>query len=446
MDTLPLEMKQRICSFLHASPKLLKPIRLVSKQFAAAAAPYLIPRAFLFNHPDSCDEVQKILQHPVFSKYVTTLAVDVSKLKYPTVFEQWVDHHENMRLMYPDWWDFKPGAISYDHDGDPLLTDHEDRTSWMKATKDFNQALMDTTQSLQEVYHKCWTTQMYLAAHVQLDLRFKTQFWDTLAKAFETIFRACLATKESFVQPASHVPPELGLREVMQATKKSKLGLDSLTIVDFPINFADFSMITGLRSVENLKHIRIGYNRLRCDPKTGFDFNLEKVLQAAQLLQTFWAEMPPRRAGQYDAGDLLRAINSKHFRDILLHNAIVSEESMVSFLLRHTESLQQLDLGVTLSPGTWFSTFQRVSKQMSMLKRIQLVGIREFQAAEEVMFSSKWCLEAQDFLIKGGELSQPEAYDLSTHFEDDIEMPLRNEDVPENGLWSDYDAESNTCF
>jgi hypothetical protein len=49
MEKLPLEMKQRICSFLHDSPKLLKPIRRVSKNFAAVAAPYLIPRTFLFD-------------------------------------------------------------------------------------------------------------------------------------------------------------------------------------------------------------------------------------------------------------------------------------------------------------------------------------------------------------------------------------------------------------
>jgi hypothetical protein len=469
MEKLPLEMKQRICSFLHDSPKLLIPIRLVSKQWAYAAEPYLIPRIFLFNHPDSCDEVQEILQHPVFSKYVTTLAVDVSKLKYHRNFEDWIYTIEG--LQFPEWSEFRPIGIAYHEDGEPALNSPESQATWDEAEWDFNQALDFTIQLLEEDYEGYWERQKYLAEHVQLDPTFKARFWRVVTEAFETcpslanliiappnrhsrssmskrnrIFEECIAAEQSFVVPSSHLPLEPPQREILQATKNSRVGLNSLTIVDLPISFTDFSMTTGLRSVESLKHIRIGYNRLHCNPKTVFSFNLETVLHAAQLLQTLWVEMPPLMSNEYNAVDLLRAINSKHFRDILLHNVVVSEDSMVDFLHRHTDTLQQLDLGVTLSPGTWRSTFQKVSKEMKVLRRIQLVAIREIQASKEVMFSPKWCLEAKNFLVKGGELSEPAPYGLDTMFEDEIETPLRNGDLPEKGLWSDYDGESNVCF
>jgi hypothetical protein len=470
MEELPLEMKQRICSFLHANPKLLKPVRLVSKDFASAAAPYLIPRLFLFKHIDSCDEVQEIIQHPVFSKYVNTLVVDVNRLQYPTNFEEWVDYHPNPSGHYPAWWKFKPEDVTYDEHGDPILTTFESRASWRTAAKAFDQALDDTTRSLKHRYHDYWIAQKYLAKTAQLDPKFKARFWRTVAKAFETcpslanliiappdthsqtalktnrVFAECLATEHSYVVPASHLPLECSQEEILQATKNSRVSLNSLTIVDFPIGFADFSLTTGLWSVESLKHIRIGYNRLYCNPKAFFDFNLEKVLQAAQSLQTLWVEMPPRQIDEYDANDLLRAISSKHFRDILLHNATVSEESLVSFLLRHTTSLQVLHLGITLDTGTWLSSFQQISKQMRALNRIQLAGIFEIQASSKVVFSPQWCLEAQNFILNGGELAEPAAYALGTDFGDDLEEPLRNHDLPEQGLWSDYDRHSNVSF
>jgi hypothetical protein len=378
MEKLPLEMKQRICSFLHASPRLLKPIRLVSKDFACAAAPYLIPRMFLFNHPDSCDEVQKILQHPVFSMYVTTLAADISNLKYHGNFLDWLHNIEDL-----DWSEWKPTEIAYNEHGDPILDSPESRTIWDKAETDFNEALKGDTELLEEHYEDHWMTHEYLAKHVQLDPTFEARYWRIVARAFKTcpsltnliiappnrrssmlkrnrIFEECLATEQSFVVPSSHLPLVYCQGETLQATKNSSVGLNSLTIVDFPLGFANSSLTTALRSFEGLKHIRIGYNRIRGNPKTSFGFNLEIVLHAAKLLGTLWVEMPPRINDEYDAGDLLRAINSRHFRDILLHNAVVPEESMVSFLLRHTDSLQVLHLGITLNPGTWFSTFQQV--------------------------------------------------------------------------------------
>ncbi|KAI4715594.1 hypothetical protein E4T48_08223 [Aureobasidium sp. EXF-10727] len=462
MDKLPLELKQHICSFLHASPKLLKPIRLVSKQFASAASPYLLPRIFLLNHPDSCDEVQRIIEHPVFSKYVTTIVVDINRLEHHDNLEHWIDNHEDLQDEFPTWWQFKPQDVEYDEDGDPILTTFSSRASWSQAMEKFKRALENATRSIKELSHIYWTTQKHFAVHVQSDADFKSRFWKMVADAFEAcpsltnlvvapphhfgatterrnrVFKTCLATHNSFVTPADHIPPEFGLKDILQATKNLKGGLNSLTIVDFPIDCAGCLTSSNLFSVGSLKHIRIGYNRLNYNP-TDFGFDLQQVLNAAQSLETFWIEMPPRIVDEYEADGLLQSINSEHFRDILLDNAVVSEDSMVSFLLRHADSLQQLDLGVTVNPGTWVSTFKRISTQLRVLRRIQLVSLCEIQASEKVGFSPQWCSEARAFIISGGQLSEPVGFDLSTEFEGIVEEPLRNYDAPENGLWSDYD-------
>ncbi|KAH0393660.1 hypothetical protein KCU89_g12181, partial [Aureobasidium melanogenum] len=76
MDALPLELKQRICSFL--TPKELKSLRLTCKVFATAAERYFINRFVLFLHPESLTTLRKIAEHETFSKYLTTIVYDTS--------------------------------------------------------------------------------------------------------------------------------------------------------------------------------------------------------------------------------------------------------------------------------------------------------------------------------------------------------------------------------
>lgn len=87
MDTLPLELKQRICSYL--APKDLKSLRLASKVYSIAACRYLLGRVFLLNHPDSCQEAWDIANHPDLSHCVTTLVVDTSCLRSYPRYAQW---------------------------------------------------------------------------------------------------------------------------------------------------------------------------------------------------------------------------------------------------------------------------------------------------------------------------------------------------------------------
>ncbi|KAG9653967.1 hypothetical protein KCU64_g7534, partial [Aureobasidium melanogenum] len=106
MDALPLELKQRICSFL--TPKELKPLRLTCKAFATAAEHYFINRLVLFLHPDSLATLRKIADHGVFSKFLTTIVFDPMFLTWDCLDDDIVED--------PCWDDFRPktlGEIEY---------------------------------------------------------------------------------------------------------------------------------------------------------------------------------------------------------------------------------------------------------------------------------------------------------------------------------------------
>jgi hypothetical protein len=87
MDDLPLELKQRICSYL--TPKDLKSLRWASNDYAAAAPRYMMPRIFLSNHPSSFQEIQKITDHPEMRYSVTTLVIDTRCLSLAPKYDQW---------------------------------------------------------------------------------------------------------------------------------------------------------------------------------------------------------------------------------------------------------------------------------------------------------------------------------------------------------------------
>lgn len=92
MDDLPLELKQRVCSYL--TTKDLKSLRSISTGYAAATDRYFLPRIFLFNHPDSFEEIQIITDNPQLRHSVTTLVVDTSclpLLKYEKWAKSFVD-------------------------------------------------------------------------------------------------------------------------------------------------------------------------------------------------------------------------------------------------------------------------------------------------------------------------------------------------------------------
>ena len=471
MERLPPELKQRICSYLHASPALLKPIRLISKDFACAAAPYLIPRIFLVKHKDSCAEVREIIEHPIFSKHVTTLVVDPNNLKNHKSFQKWVDEHDHLRQMYPDWWDFKPEDIEYDEDGDPLLDTSQARTKWAAAFRKYDQAVKKVSKTLEQSQEQYWKAQRQIAAYQSTE-EFRHSFLDTIADSFKlcpklvnfvvappvpgqdyiikkllSMFQSIHPFPGSWNDADSHDPFEIGLAELMSAANRHNIGLNSLTIIDLPFKVAGYSKIESPKSFESLKHIRIGYTQLGKSPKIGFGFNLEEVIHTSHSLETLWIDMPSVEEVPLEEtfiGDaMLQAISSGALRDVLLNDFAVSEDALVSFLLRHSPSLQQLSLSVSLTTGTWTSVLRCVSCQMTALTNLHLSRIRLIDGPRSASLSGKWCREARNFVLDGGVL--PEPYYSADEDEEDghndhIEpSDLACRDLPEVGLWKDYD-------
>jgi hypothetical protein len=264
MEKLPLEMKQRICSFLHDSPKLLKPICRVSNDFAAAAAPYLIPRTVLFRHTYSCTDLQWTAEHPIFSKHLTTLVVDPSNLRKYTSFQAWLDEHEDLQEKYPNWWDFKPEDIDYDmNDGDPLLDDAQSRMRWLVASRKYDAAVQKVTKELKDSHEHHWKAQQKLAKYLS-SKNFRNHFIKTIAyalrvcpnlvniviaspksgqrsvtsKRFAT-FKSIHPHSGAWVDSESQDPSEFDLLESLSAADQRSVGLHSLTIIEFPFNCAD---------------------------------------------------------------------------------------------------------------------------------------------------------------------------------------------------------------
>ncbi|KAI4760611.1 hypothetical protein E4T52_07483 [Aureobasidium sp. EXF-3400] len=473
MDKLPLEMKQRICSFLHASPKLLKPIRLVSQQFAAAAAPYLLPRIFLVKHKDSCAEVREIVEHPVFSKHVTTLIVDPSHLKNHKSLQLWVDEHDHLRKMYPDWWNFKPQDIEYDDYDNPRLETSQARAKWSDAFRKFEQAVNEVSRTLKQSQEHYWKAQRQIATYQSTE-EFRQCFLDTIAHAFKScpnlvnivvappqpgqdyvvnkllsMFRSIHPSRGAWVDADSHDPFEFGLAELMSAANEHAVDLNSLTIIDLPFKIADYSDIKSLKPFESLKHIRIGYANLEENPKTSFGFNLEAAMHEASSLETIWVDMPGADEA-FDGNAFLHALNSETLRDVLLRELSISEDTLVRFLLRHSQSLQQLDLCVTLTDGTWPSVLRRISCQMTALERLHLFGVWFIDGSTFRMFSEKWCYEASNFVLEGGVLPEPytdeQEDEDGTHNDHIVLHDPTCRDLPEDGLWADYDTKVNSVF
>jgi hypothetical protein len=471
MDNLPLELKQRICSFLQASPQLLKPIRRVSKDFASAAAPCLIPRAFLFKHTHSCTYLWLIAQHPIFSKHLTTLVLDPSNLKKHKTFQAWLDDHQGLQDEYPSWWDFKPEDIDYDEDdGDPLFYDAESRSKWLAASREFEAAVKKVAKDQKDFHEHHWKSQQNLASHLSSKY-FRGLFIDTIVEAFKlcpNLVNIVIASPQpdqehvmsrkfaafnsihphpgAWVDFKSHDPSEFSLLELLSAVDQKSAGLHSLTIIGFPFNCADYSKIASLKSLESLKHIRIGYDDLMDNPTTKFGFNLEKVIGKASVLESLWLNMPDLESNIFDGDAMLSAINSEFFRDIILHNVTVSEDSLVDFLLRHSQSLQKLSIGVTLKTGTWVSIFRRISGQMTALITMQIAYIRERKASDIIELSHHWWLKARYGVFEGGRLREPSARDEEGDTSGFYEGAIRSDDPTEKGLWEDYDARLTSMY
>lgn len=390
MHALPLEIKQNICSFL--SPNHLKPLRLVSKEFASAAIPHFIPRIFLFNHHDSCLEVNKILRHPEIPKYINTLIVDPSAVQSFDNFDHWLRSHDPYKTKYSK-------------------TEHEDKWK-IYYTLDINQANGEIGRSMASVVRTAFSNCPNLKNFILTSIHGR----DVLRKR-DDIFHGLLL---------EHLPhsPETGPKSYLPSGEVVAESLQTITLNNIEINNWDCGIL------RNLRHLRVSLRDCGNRPSSQFD----AMVHSATRLETLWIEFPYRHDGLYSIDSLFNGIRLKKLHECLLSYVSVSEDELVDFLLHHAQSLRTFGIGGSCHhKGSWPSLFRRLSCQMAILK--QFATSRQLLANGHD-YTGSYLTAVTRFVLHGGpEPVETLVEDYSHDYED---FPRIVHDV-QDGLWKDYD-------
>ncbi|THZ09466.1 hypothetical protein D6C91_09961 [Aureobasidium pullulans] len=426
MDALPLEIKENICSFL--SPSHLKLLRLVSKEFASAAIPHFIPRIFLFNHHDSCLEVNKILRHPEIPKYINTLIVDPTFVQSFDNFDDWVEGYElNTLIVDPDF------VQSFDNFDD-----------WVE-----NYELRKGRHSKTELEEK---RKMYNTLRINQE---SGEIGRSMALVVRTAFSNCRNLK-NFILATFHPPNVLRKRDGVFHGLPLEYSLHPVTAAAscLPLceGVAESLQTITIKTIElnqwnggtsrNLRHLRVSLRRCKSRPSPRFD----AMIHSAIHLETLWIEFPWMHDddGLYSLGSLLRGIRLEKLHECLLFSVSVSEDELVDFLLHHTQSLRTFGIGGSrLHEGSWPSLFRRLSCQMAVLKQF---APETPLLAHESEYTGSYMVAVKKFVLHGG----PEP--VETFLEDfphDYEVYENGSRIihhVQEGLWKDYDRTMNPYF
>lgn len=397
MDALPLEIKENICSFL--SPSHLKPLRLVSKEFASAAIPYFIPRIFLFNHPDSCIEMNAILRHPEIPKYINTPIVDSSSVQSFDDYDHWLRYYDPYKTRYSK-------------------TEREDKWK-IDYTLDTNQSDGDVGRSMASVVRTAFSNCPNLKNFI-----LTSPHGRNVLRKRDDIFH------ELLLEYPPH-SPETGPTSYLPLGEVVAESLQTITLNNIEINNWDCGIL------RNLRHLRVSLRDCENRPSSQFDV----MVHSATRLETFWIEFPLLFGDLYSLDSLLQGIRSEKLHECLLFSVSVSEDELVDFLLRHARSLRTFGIGGSyLSKGSWPSLFRRLSCQMAALEQFEAKG-QLFVTRHE--YTGSYTTAATKFVLRGG----PEP--VETFLEDfphDYENRPRIIHHVQEGLWKDYDRMINPYF
>jgi hypothetical protein len=440
MDALPLELKQRICSFL--TPKELKPLRLTSTIFAKASERYFLDRFVLFNYPDSIAALGDIVDHEVLGKYLTTLVCDTSYLRVQRVVRRYRDRQPDSSP--PSWDDYRPKTL--------VLDDNESYSSMTKrvmqrANNEYQTACRDweatkeRNQALRDWYH----TMVYKEENDDHHLKMIA----TLQKTFEKCprlrnlilsSRHKSTVKKRRIDMLDHEAFTVwGMpcwSSYLTKTWKSLSLLESLTListgmVEQPENRADLTL-------PNLKHLRI--NRLsRRRPSANELTNCALILRGAKSLETLSLSLP-----EHDLTSLLESTRSDCLRECLLAFDFVHGDALVDFLLHHAVSVQRLGLSHGETDIDWMSIFSSIAGRLPALQRVQFENLAIFPG----LMIPESAQKAERFVAFGGPVPMLQYEDIGngkpyigsdrgTH----INGPERSE--PPSGLWQDYESIAN---
>jgi hypothetical protein len=437
MDALPLELKQRICSFL--TPKELKPLRLTSTVFAKASERYFIDRFILFNFPDSITALGEIVDHKVFGKYLTTLVCDTSYLRVQKVVRKYRDRQPDSSP--PSWDHYRPKTL--------VLDDDESYSSMTKrvmqrAHAEYQTACRDweatkrRNQALRDWYHTMVYKEENNAHHLKIIA--------ILQKAFERCPRL-----RNIILSSRHTSTIKKRRIDMldyeaftfwgmpcwsnYLTKTWKLlsQLESLTLIDTgiveqPEDQADLLL-------PNLKHLRI--NQLSMVRISANDLtNCASILRGAKSLETLSLSLP-----EYDITSLVRSLRSDCLRECLLAFDFVHGDALAEFLLHHAVSVQSLGLSDGDTDIDWMSVFSSIAGRLPALQHVQFENL----AIYPDLMMPESAQKAERFVAFGGPIpvlqyedkdgAKPYiGSDRGTHIGD------RKQSEPPSGLWQDYES------
>ncbi|THZ79138.1 hypothetical protein D6C84_07988 [Aureobasidium pullulans] len=400
MDTLPPELKQRVCSYL--TPRDLKSFRLTSTDYAAAASRYLLPRIFLLNHPDSFQEVRDIVNHPELSQQVTTLVIDVCRLKQYPRYDHWA------RIFAA------PSPASIGNQGSA-------RAQVKKSTE----KLM--LECIALAFQKCpklrnliidFEPEVGEGWELLENNRIASGLIEKRNHFYQDTFSSP-ATRRSFARRLHWDPIRFDLWDILKPVDDVNRALESLTVLEDRYRPGTQGWTLPTTSIfRNLKHLRGS-----CW-SPGF---LTSIVACAPKLESLGIiDYHYHHSMAFALRDLLEKTSLKSLRACSLR-CIGDGDAIARFVLRQSGTLQSFTLGhmSMLSPSStmWTSLAARLKGQLPHIKRLKLIDL-----TEPLVFDPTTGFPHPVEFLTTDDILQDHEHELQTG-------PMELED----GLWEDYE-------
>jgi hypothetical protein len=439
MDALPLELKQRICSFL--TPKDLKPLRLTSIIFATASERYFISRFILFNCPDSIAVLNDIVDHGVFSKHLTTLVCDTSRPKIGRVFRRYRDRQPY--TLPPFWSDYRPKTLALD---DKESYGSQTKRVMQRAHDEYRTACRDweatntRNQALRDWYHTMADREENDAHHLKIVAilrkafgrcpRLRNLVLSSRHTATVKRTRSDMLDYDAFTTWGSPC-----WSKYLTQTWKSLSQLESLTLIS--TGMAEQPMHRADLVLPKLKHLRINQLRASRDRYSVTELtNCTLILSGAKSLETLSLSLP-----EHDITSLVNSTRSDCLQECLFSFDFVDSNALVDFLLHHVVSVQRLGLMNGDTAIDWTSISSNIAGRFPALQRVQFenLGPNDF-----TVMTPESAQKAERFVAFGGPVPVLQYGDedhrytyVGSHRGTHINGLKQSE--LSSGLWQDYE-------
>ncbi|KAH0003799.1 hypothetical protein KCU78_g13710, partial [Aureobasidium melanogenum] len=428
MNALPLELKQRICSFL--TPKYLKPLRLTCKVFATAAERYLIERFILFLHPESLATLRKIAEHEAFSKYLTTVIYDSTRLRRGS----W-ETSQRRPLETPRWADYRPKTLTLnEHESYAELT-----TRIMRIATNNHAAAQAEVRA-----HRIRLKQLYYyqrSSEVYGDLkRVMKHAFGRCGRLKNVVLSSChpIAVTEAraqFFEVAHSIKWWILDSDMPEETFWDPRAFESLTLIE--MNLPTGFRLSDAQAMSNLKHLRV---RLAEGTYSYEVPELRHVFEGICQLETL-----SLFASDYDITEIIKVIRSSNLRVCLIHFDHIQGDELVDFLLHSANTLQRLAIGFGSTGIGWAPVLCSISCRFPALKRVQLEDLKH--PVYQMSMSRDAELQAERFVLSGGLKPLIQYTTITSNSYDSRGRGFStNEDSYEelpSGLWTDYEKIAN---